>query len=303
MSDNGKRVYEGIYAAMSTALTAEREVDHQGNHNIVNHLLDNGCHGLSILGTTGECNGLRRDQRVEVLDAVLEANSQRENPGVIFTGAAGTVANDILEDLKKMEKPGVSGALVPPPFYYNLDSQGVIEFYEHIADESPLPIIMYNIPQVTKVTISPEAVERLAQHGNIMGIKDSSGNYVGFTHYARVAKSAPGFTLFTGADGTLLGNLLIGGHGIIGGTVNAASALEREVFEAFKAGELDKAAKLQRRLTQVVEVCKIGPGPACYKAPHVFRGHCGGYMTHPLQWLSADQMDRTRKGLQELGVL
>jgi dihydrodipicolinate synthase/N-acetylneuraminate lyase len=303
VSDNRKKSLEGIYAAMATALTAEREVDPQGLKNIVNHLLDNGCHGLSILGTTGECNGLRREQRVEVLDAVLAANNERANPGVILTGAAGTVATDIIEDLKKMDKPGVSGALVPPPFYYNLDTQGVIEFYEHLADESPLPIMMYNIPQTTKVTISPEAVEKLAHHRNILGIKDSSGNYVGYTHFARIAKSAPGFTLFTGADGTLFGNLMIGGHGIIGGTVNAAPALEREIFEAFKAGDFEKAAEKQRTLTQVVDVCKIGPGPAGYKAPLVLHGLCGGYMTHPLQWLTADQMERTRKGLKELGVL
>jgi 4-hydroxy-tetrahydrodipicolinate synthase len=298
-----KKVYEGIYAAMSTALTAEREVDHQGVKNVANHLLDNGCHGLSILGTTGECNGLRRDQRVQVLDAVLEANSERSEPGTIFTGAAGTVAEDIIEDLNKMKKPGVAAALVPPPFYYNLDTRGVVEFYENLAEQSPLPILMYNIPQTTKVTISPEALEKLAHHPNITGIKDSSGNYVGFTHYARVAKEAPGFTVFTGADGTLLGCLMIGGHGIIGGTVNAAPALERAVYEAFKAGDYEKASKLQRKLTQVVDVCKIGPGPACYKAPLVFHGLCGGYMTHPLQWLTADQTERTRKGLKELGVL
>jgi dihydrodipicolinate synthase/N-acetylneuraminate lyase len=298
-----REAYEGVFAAMSTALTAEREVDRTGVKNIVNYLLDHGCHGLSILGTTGECNGLRRDQRLEVLETVLEANGERENPGIIMTGAAGTVAVDIVEDLKKMDKPGVVAALVPPPFYYNLDDQGVVEFYEYIADESPLPIMMYNIPQTTKVTVSPSVVEKLAVHRNIFGIKDSSGDYTNFTHFARIARQAPGFTLVTGADGMLLGNLMIGGHGIIGGTVNAAPALEREIFDSFKAGDLSTAADCQRRLTQVVDVCKIGPGPAGYKAPHVFRGLCGGYMTHPLQWLSKEQMERTRQGLKALGVL
>jgi dihydrodipicolinate synthase/N-acetylneuraminate lyase len=303
VADNGKQSYEGIFAAMATAVTADGEVDREGVKNIANHLLDNGCHGLSILGTTGECNGLRREQRLEVLDTVLEANNARANPGIIMTGAAGTVAEYIIEDLKQMEKPGVVAALVPPPFYYNLDTNGVIEFYENLANESPLPIMMYNIPQTTKVTISPEAVEKLAKHRNIMGIKDSSGNYVGFTHFARIAKQAPGFTLFTGADGTLLGNLLIGGHGIIGGTVNAAPNLEREIFDAFKSGDLAKAADKQRVLTQVVDVCKIGPGPAGYKAPHMLRGLCGAHMTHPLQWPSDDQLQKIEKGLKELGVL
>lgn len=303
MATNQRKAQEGIFAAMATALTAEREIDRAGVQAVANHLLDNGCHGLSILGTTGECNHLRQDQRLEVLDAVLDANSQRQEKGVILTGSAGLIAGNILDDLNKMNKPGVSGALVPPPFYYNLDDQGVIDFYEHLAEESPLPIMMYNIPQTTKVTISAKAVEKLARHQNIMGIKDSSGNYVGFTNYARVTQDVEGFTLFTGADGTLLGNLMIGGHGIIGGTVNAAPALERAVFDAFKSGDLEKAAKYQRKLTQVVDVCKIGPGPAGYKAPLVLHGLCGGYMTHPLQWLTKDQMEKTRQGLSELGVL
>jgi dihydrodipicolinate synthase/N-acetylneuraminate lyase len=303
VADFDKQSFEGIYAAMATAVTADGEVDRDGVKNVANYLLDNGCHGLSILGTTGECNGLRREQRLEVLDTVLEANNERENPGIIMTGAAGTVAEYIIEDLKQMVKPGVVAALVPPPFYYNLDTNGVIEFYENLANESPLPIMMYNIPQTTKVTISPEAVEKLAHHRNIMGIKDSSGNYVGFTHFARIAKQAPGFTLFTGADGTLLGNLLIGGHGIIGGTVNAAPKLEREIFDAFKAGDLENAANRQRILTQVVDVCKIGPGPAGYKAPHYLRGLCGPHMTHPLQWPTDDQLKKIEKGLKEHGVL
>jgi 4-hydroxy-tetrahydrodipicolinate synthase len=303
VSGNDKQVYEGIFAAMATALTAEREVDREGVKRVANYLLDNGCNGLSILGTTGECNGLRREQRLEVLDAVLEANDERDTKGTIFTGAAGTVATDIVEDLKKMDKPGVSAALVPPPFYYNLDTQGVIEFYQYLADESPIPIMLYNIPQVTKVTVTNQAVEKLAGHPNIIGIKDSSGNYAGFTHFARVARSFPGFTVFTGADGTLFGCLMVGGHGIIGGTVNAAPALEAKVYKAFKDGDYAAAADHQRKLTQVVDICKLGPGPAGYKAPLVLRGLCGGYMTHPLQWLTKEQMEKLRTGLSEMGVL
>jgi dihydrodipicolinate synthase/N-acetylneuraminate lyase len=303
VSTSGKHVYEGIFAAMVTALTAEREVDREGVKRVVNHLLDNGCDGLSILGTTGECNGLRRDQRFEVLDAVLEANDARETKGIIFTGAAGTVATEIVADLTKMDRPGVSAALVPPPFYYALDNQGVIEFYQYVADESPLPIMLYNIPRATKVTISAAALERLAAHPNIMGIKDSSGDYSGFTHFVRIAKSNPGFTVFTGADGTFLGNLMIGAHGIIGGPDNEAPALEKQVFNAFKEGDYTAAADLQRKLAQVVDICKIGPSPAGYKAPLVLRGLCGGYMTHPLQWLKKEQMEKMRTGLAEMGVL
>ena len=285
---------------MATPLTAEREIDHSGVKRVVDYFIDAGINGMSILGTTGECNGLRREQRHEMLDAVLEVNDGR---GVIFTGAAGTVASDIVDDLKKMDKPGVSGVLVPPPFYYPLDNQGVIEFYQYVADESPMPVILYNIPQVTKVTISVDAVETLAKHPNVLGIKDSSGNYNGFTHFARVAKQFPGFTVLTGADANLFGCLMIGGHGIIGGTVNAAPALEAKIFKAFKNGDHQKAQELQYTLTQVVDVCKVGTGPAGYKAALVLNGLCGGYMTHPLQWLTNEQMTNMRSGLSKLGVL
>jgi 2-dehydro-3-deoxy-D-pentonate aldolase len=295
-----KKVYRGVYAAMATAVTEDREVDRQGVANIVNHLLDAGIDGLSILGTTGECNGLRRPQRLEVLETVLEANNGR---GTIFTGAAGTVASDVLDDLKVADRPGISGALVPPPFYYNLESRGVVEFYTRLAEQSPIPIMLYNIPQATKVPIALDALEQLAPHPNIIGIKDSSGNFVNFTQYADVGKRNPGFTVLTGADPSLFAGLMVGGHGIIGGGVNAVAAVEAKLVDAWRRQDYNRALELQQTVLKAVDICKAGPAPAGYKAPHVLRGLCGPYMTHPLQFLSPAQMETLRKGLSELGVL
>jgi hypothetical protein len=224
------------------------------------------------------------------IDMVVETFNYYAGAPERLLGDTIPVAGGI--DMTFREPLGVVGLITPWNFPLN------------IASWKLAPALACGNTAVMKpAEATPLTTLRLAELPNVIGIKDSSGNYVGFTHYARVAKEAPGFTVFTGADGTLLGCLMIGGHGIIGGTVNAAPALERAVYDAFKAGDYEKASKLQRKLTQVVDVCKIGPGPACYKAPLVFHGLCGGYMTHPLQWLTADQTERTRKGLKELGVL
>jgi dihydrodipicolinate synthase/N-acetylneuraminate lyase len=294
------KVYSGIYAAMATAVTEDGKVDRQGVINVANSLLDTGINGLSILGTTGECNGLTRSQRLEVLEIVLEATSGR---GTIFTGAAGTVASEIVEDLKAADRPGVSGALVPPPFYYNLDSRGVVQFYSRLAEESPMPIILYNIPQATKVPVRIDALEQLAPHPNILGIKDSSGDFINFTQYADVGRRNPGFTVLTGADPSLFAGLMVGGHGLIGGGVNVVARQEVQLFEAWKNGDYDKAVELQQVILKAVDLCKAGPQPAGYKAPHVLRGLCGPYMLHPVQFLNEKQMETLRVGLTELGVL
>ena len=150
MSERTAR-YPGVYAAMATPLTPDGKVDRDGVGRLVNALLDAGIDGLSILGSTGECNGLTRAQRQEVLATVMEAAGGR---GTIFTGAAGTVVDDIVADLKAADGSGAVGALVPPPFYFPLNTAAVIDYFQYVAEASPIPIILYNIPRLTKVPIA-----------------------------------------------------------------------------------------------------------------------------------------------------
>ncbi len=203
--------YPGVYAAMATPIARDGEVDPTGIKNVVDYLFDNGVTGLSILGSTGEGPALTIAQRRHALEATMEATDGR---GAVFTGAASSVVSEVIESLKTVAGSGAEGALVPPPFYYRLGTDGIIGYYERIAEASPVPIIIYNIPSMTKLQIPPEAVARLIEHPNIMGLKDSGGDFGYFSTLARIAHGSTGFTLYTGSDAMLASSLWAGGHGL-----------------------------------------------------------------------------------------
>ncbi|MFO7272080.1 dihydrodipicolinate synthase family protein [Sphaerobacter thermophilus] len=299
MSERTAR-YPGVYAAMATPLTPDGKVDRDGVGRLVNALLDAGIDGLSILGSTGECNGLTRAQRQEVLATVMEAAGGR---GTIFTGAAGTVVDDIVADLKAADGSGAVGALVPPPFYFPLNTAAVIDYFQYVAEASPIPIILYNIPRLTKVPIAVEAVARLAEHPNIIGIKDSSGDFGYFTAVVRAVANHPDFTVLTGSDNLLASALFAGGDGIIGATVNVVPEAEAGIFKAMREGDFATAQSLQGLVAAVTDACRIGVFPAAFKAALALKGICGPHMTRPIPALTDEETAELRSRLVALGVI
>lgn len=295
------RTYPGVYAAMATPVTQQGEIDRQGVRNVVDYLFANGVTGLSILGSTGENPALTISQRQEVLETSLEAASGR---GPVFTGAAATVVSDIITSLKTAAGTGAEGALVPPPYYYPLGSDGVVAFYERIAEASPLPIIMYNIPRMTKIQIGPDAVERLAGHPNIMGLKDSSGDFGYFSALARTVKGNDGFTLYTGSDAMLASALFVGGHGCIGGAVNTVPAALAELYRAYQRGDYERAVDLQGTVAKAVAATgSVGTFPAAIKGQYELKGVCGRWMAPPIPALTDAQLEQLRQRMTEAGLL
>src|SRR5690606_35784316 len=164
--------FHGVWPAMPSPVTEDFQVDVEGTQKVTNWLIENGVHGISALGSTGECAGLSRQQRRQLLQATVEAADGRVP---VMGGANGTHFADVVEDLMMCAEVGAVGALTPPPFYYPLEERGVIDWFTSLADESPVPLFLYHIPRMTKVPISIKAVEELAQHPNIAGLKDSDG--------------------------------------------------------------------------------------------------------------------------------
>src|SRR3954451_2607330 len=234
--------YPGVYAAMATPIDRDGEVDPAGIANVVDYLFANGADGLSILGSTGEGPSLTNAQRQRALEATLEAANGR---GAVFTGAASSVVSEVIAGLRMTAGTGARGALVPPPYYYRLDTAGIVAYYERIAEASPVPIIIYNIPVMTKLQIPPAAVARLIAHPNIMGLKDSGGDFGYFSTLARIAEGSDGFTLYTGSDAMLASSLFVGGHGLIGGAVNLVPDVLAALYRAYQEGDVTRAVALQ----------------------------------------------------------
>ncbi len=292
--------FHGIWPAMPSPLTPDYEIDREGTHNVVNFLIDSGVHGISALGSTGECAGLSKSQRRDLLAATLEAADGRIP---VMGGANGTHFEDIYADLEMNAELGSAGALVPPPFYYPVSISTVINFFTALADRSPVPIFLYHIPRMTKVHIAVEAVEELAHHENIVGLKDSDGVMAFFQDVARIANQVDDFSAFTGGDAILFPCLAVGGHGIIGATVNVVPDVERALYDAFRAGDYPRALELQYEINAKGPVARAGEFPAGFKGSLAARGLCGTTMTRPIPGLTDAQLAELRAEMENVGIL
>jgi 4-hydroxy-tetrahydrodipicolinate synthase len=299
MASSGR--YPGVYAAMATPLTRGGEIDPGGIKKVVDYLFDNGVTGLSILGSTGEGPSLTSAQRQQALEATLEATNGR---GAVFTGAASTVVSEVIASLKPAAGTGARGALVPPPYYYRLDTAGIVGFYQRVAEASPVPIIMYNIPPMTKLQIPPAAVAELSEHPNIIGLKDSSGEFGYFCTLARIVADNERFTLYTGSDEMLAASLLVGGHGLIGGAVNIVPDVLSTIYRAYQEGDSARAVALARNVAQAnAAVRTVGTFPGPIKGQYALKGLCERWTAAPIPPLTDAELDQLQRQLTDAGVL
>ncbi len=292
--------FPGVYAAMATPIAQDGEVDATGVKNVVNYLFENGVTGLSILGSTGEGPALTIAQRQRALEATMEATNNR---GAVFTGAASSTVAEVIKSLQTVAGTGARGALVPPPYYYRLGTADIIGYYERIAETSPVPIIIYNIPVMTKLQIPVEAVARLVEHPNIMGLKDSGGDFGYFSALARIADRNTGFTLYTGSDAMLASSLFVGGHGLIGGAVNVVPDVLVALYRAYQQGDFAQAIALQETVARANAAMQVGTFPAPMKGQYALKGLCERYTAAPVTSLTDAEMEQLRVQLTEAGVL
>lgn len=292
--------YPGVYAAMATPLTRDGEIDTAGVKRVAAYLFDNGTTGLSILGSTGEGPALTIAQRQRALEASLEAASGR---GHVFTGAASSTVSEVIASLRTAGGTGARGALVPPPYYYRIDSDGIVGYFERVAEASPVPIILYNIPVMTKLQIPPAAVERLSQHPNIMGLKDSGGDFGYFSTLARIVAGNAGFTLYTGSDELLAASLFVGGHGLIGGAVNLVPDVLAAIYRAYQEGDHARSVALAAEVARANAASGVGTFPAQMKAQYELKGLCERHVAAPVPPLTDAEMEQLRAQLTEAGVL
>lgn len=289
----------GVLPALITPLTREGAVDEAGIRALVEHVLAGGVHGLLPLGSTGETASLDEPARRQVLAAVMEAAGGRVP---VICGVAQTHLVAARAEVAAAASAGALAALVAPPFYYPIDQATVLDFYRRLADGSPLPILVYNIPQNTKVVIEPATLSTLAHEGAVAGIKDSSRDFEYFERVLLATRDLPDFRVFTGSDTMLMAAVAMGGAGTICGAANVAPGLVVSVFEAADAGQWDLARARQDRLVELVMAVREGVFPAAIKAGVAMQGVCGPWPMPPVAALDEPATARLRKRLEGLLV-
>jgi len=239
---------QGVIAAAATPLTATGQIDIAAYLAHCTWLLDHGCDGINVLGTTGEANSLPLDARRALLDAVSASNLPLAR---LMVGTGGCALADVVTLTRHAVECGFAGQLILPPFYYKpVSDNGLFAFFARLIDtvnDTRLQVYLYNFPQLTGLHISVELIQRLisAYPGVVVGLKDSSGN---FDNAKATAASCPNFTVLPSTEGWLLHGREHGFAGCISATVNLTAAEANRVWHAPTAVN---AEALQQRLAAV----------------------------------------------------
>ena len=230
------KLFSGILSAALTPLTADLKPDLKMGAAHCKWLLENGCDGLAILGTTGEANSFSVGERIEIIESLIDDGV---SPDVMMPGTGCCSITDSVELTKAAVDAGAPGVLMLPPFYYkNPTDEGLFASFSEVIQrvgDSRLKIYLYHFPQMSNTPISLNLIGMLtkAYPDTVVGMKDSSGI---FENMVAVRKEFPDFVVLTGADNLLLPHLENGGHGCITACSNVSANLSAQVYAGFKNG-------------------------------------------------------------------
>jgi 4-hydroxy-tetrahydrodipicolinate synthase len=290
----------GVLIALASPLTRDGAVDEPAVARLVEHVLAGGVHGLLSLGSTGETASLDETSRRKILESVVKTAKGRVP---VICGVAQSHVSSSRAEVEAAAELGADAVLVTPPFYYPMDQPGVLAFYRQLADRAPLPILVYNIPQFTKVVVEPATVATLAREGTIRGIKDSSRDFEYFEGVCIATRDMPSFRIFTGSDTMLVVSLAMGGAGTICGAGNIAPALVVRIYDAYMRGDIEAARKAQDDLYELVMAVRTSVFPLAIKAALHMQGICEPWSAPPVRKLDERLEADLRERLARLGLL
>lgn len=289
----------GIWPALATPLNADETLDEAGMRRLLHRVLDGGVHGVVVLGSAGEFAPLADPVKRRAIELVVTEVAGHV-PVMAGTGEPGT--RRAVATTRQAAKLGADAAMVVPPYYYGQNPAQIITHYRALVAEAQLPVVLYNIPGCTKVTLGLDVVDALKDEPGIVGIKDSGGN---FGHYQNLVESAKSdtFGVVTGSDTLLFPSLLVGGDGSIGPGANIAPQWFVGLWDAVQNGRLDDAQAYQHKIRSLTAIYRVGGFHPGLKAALSALGVCRPTVTSPMAALDAAQMQVVAAKLASLGLL
>lgn len=289
---------DGVSVALVTPMTAGGNVDLAGLDRMVARTVAAGVAGLSPTGSTGEGVRLSRSQRRQVAARVVAAAGGLP---VVAGVPVGAVA-DTLEDIAAVADAGADAALVAPPGYYPLRDDEVAELFTTLAVRSPIPLVLYHIPELSRVGFTAGVASTLARHHNVVGMKDS-GRDIGYTREVVAATASVGFRVVTGTDALLPESVAAGAVGAILASANVAPEAGVALYRAAVDGDAATAAQLRDRALALVAACRDAGIPTGWKAAAALQGLCGPHPVPPGLPPDSTHLAALRTALDHLNLL
>lgn len=296
------KTFSGIIPPMVTPLLDDQTLDKAGLQRLIEHLINGGVHGIFVLGTTGEAPSLSYALRQELIELTCKLAAGRIP---IMVGITDSSPDESLRLAQFAAQAGAMAVVAAPPFYFGMDQLELAAYYTNLADKSPLPLYLYNMPSHTKINIALDTVQRLSEHPNIIGLKDSSGNAVYFNSVLHALKGQNSFSLLVGPEEMMASCVLIGAQGGVSGGANMFPALYVKLFEAAANRDHEKVLELQAKVMEISRrIYCSGRNGSGYlqglKTALATMGICSGHVAAPLGNFNEEEKERVKEHLNHL---
>jgi 4-hydroxy-tetrahydrodipicolinate synthase len=289
--------FGSVVTAMVTPFRDDHAVDLDGAQDLAVSLLDNGSDAIVVAGSTGESPTLTYKEKAELFRAVGEAIRGR---GKLLCGTGTYSTAETLELTQAAEDAGADGILVVTPYYNKPPQRGLIAHFERVADATELPIVAYNIPGRTATRIEHDTLVALAQRPNIVGVKDSTGDFKGIS---RLIAEVPDFEVYSGDDCATFGYVCLGAVGVISVASHLVGSQIRQMIDLIQTGDVAAARKIHESLSPLYNALFITSNPIPVKAALEMQGRKVGDPRLPLVPATEQERDRVRKALEDAGLL
>lgn len=291
---------KGIIPAVITPITKAGAFNEKALRQLINYLITGGVHGLFVAGTTGEFYGLAPEDRKALFRVAVDETNGRVP---VYAGTNAITTRESVRLTQLAEQCQVDAVSILTPMFLAPSQDQLYAHYKTIAQNTALPVILYNNPSKTGVNLAAATVAKLAQIDNIVGIKDSSGDLTLTAEYIRLTQARASFSVLMGRDTLIYGALCYGATGAIAACANVAPRLCADIYDKFSAGDLKGALKAQFNLAPLRLAFTLGTFPAVIKEALVMLGIEAGPCLEPAGPLTAAEREKLRQVLAGLGLL
>jgi 4-hydroxy-tetrahydrodipicolinate synthase len=289
--------FTGVGTALITPFRKDGSVDEAAVKRLARRQIDAGVHFLSPCGTTGEAPTLSQDEKLRVVELVAaEANGRVP----VLAGCGGYNTREVIELARDMEKAGADGLLSVTPYYNKPTPEGLYQHYKAIAESTPLPIVLYNVPSRTAINLDVRTTARLAEIPNIVGIKSPDN----LAQMSELVSTAPeDFLVLSGDDPVAVASMAVGARGVVSVASNEAPAEMVQIIELCERGDYAGARKLHHWLLPLIQVNFVESNPLPCKAAMAAMGLIEEVYRLPLVPPTAATHDKVTDILQQLKML
>ncbi|MCC7179559.1 MAG: 4-hydroxy-tetrahydrodipicolinate synthase [Acidobacteria bacterium] len=292
-----RETWTGVGTALITPFTKSGELDEAGVRRLARRQIDAGVHFLVPCGTTGETPTLSDAEKRRVVELVVEEAAGRVP---VMAGAGGYDTKEVVHAAREMARAGADGLLSVTPYYNKPTPEGLFQHFSAVADATPLPIVLYNVPGRTGCNMDASTVARLATIPHIVGVKEASGNIQQMAEILRAVP--PDFRVLSGDDAITIPLMAIGGRGIISVASNEIPAEMAQMVEAAERGDYRAAREMHQRLLPLLLVNFVESNPGPVKFAMAAMGLCEEVYRLPMVPPRQASKEKVLAVLSEVGI-